>query len=71
LPHLLVLRSKSGKKSFHNISGKQGSTGKFISPSRTSELGCTTTKIDTAERSISVGTESLQVFFLCVLGAVA
>ena len=43
-------------------------TGKFISPSGTSELGCATTKTDTAEGNISIGGESLQVF--CVLGAV-
>ena len=45
------------------------STGLFISPSGISELDCATTKIDTAERSISIGRESLQVFF--VLGALA
>ena len=39
----------------------------FISPSGISELDCATTKTDTAERSISIGRESLQVFF--VLGA--
>ena len=39
-------------------------TGLFISPSGISELDCTTTKTDTAGRSISIGTESLQVFFL-------
>ena len=44
-------------------------TGLFISPSRISELDCATTKIDTAERSISIGREYLQVFF--VLGAFA
>ena len=38
-------------------------TGLFISPSGISELDCSTTKTDTAERSISIGTESLQVFF--------
>jgi lipid-binding SYLF domain-containing protein len=38
-------------------------TGLFTSPSRISELDCTTTKIDTAERSISIDKESLQVFF--------
>ena len=38
-------------------------TGLFISPSGISELDCATTKTDTAERSISIGTESLQVFF--------
>ena len=39
-------------------------TGLFISPSGISELDCATTKSDTAERSISIGRESLQVFFL-------
>jgi len=42
-------------------------TGLFISPSGISELDCATTKTDMAERSISIGRESLQVFF--VLGA--
>ena len=37
-------------------------TGLFISPSGISELDCATTKTDTAERSISIGGESLQVF---------
>jgi len=40
------------------------STGLLISPSGTSELDCATTKKDRAERSISIGTESLKVFFL-------
>ena len=44
-------------------------TGLFISPSGISELDCATTKTDTAERSISIVRESLQVFF--VLGALA
>ena len=44
-------------------------TGLFISHSGISELDCATTKTDTAERSISIGRESLQVFF--VLGALA
>ena len=44
-------------------------TGLFISPSRISELDFATTKTDTAERSISIGREFLQVFF--VLGALA
>ena len=35
----------------------------FISPFGISELDCATTKTDTAERSISIGRESLQVFF--------
>ena len=39
-------------------------TGLFISPSGISELDCETTKTDMAERSISIGRESLQVFFL-------
>ena len=44
-------------------------TGLFISLSGISELDCATTKTDTAERSISIGRESLQVFF--VLGDLA
>ena len=44
-------------------------TGLFISTSGISELDCATTKTDTAERSISIGRESLQFFF--VLGALA
>ena len=36
----------------------------FISPSGISELDCATTKTDTAERSISIRRESLQVFFV-------
>ena len=46
-----------------------GNTGLFISPSGISELDCATTKTDTAERSISIGRESLQVYF--VIGALA
>jgi len=42
-------------------------TGLFISPSGTSELDCATTKKDTAEMSISIGRESLKVFF-CTTG---
>ena len=44
-------------------------TGLFISPCGISELDCATTKTDTAERSISIGREYLQVFF--VLGSLA
>ena len=44
-------------------------TGLFISPSGISKLDSPTTKTDTAERSISIGRESLQAFF--VLGALA
>ena len=45
------------------------STGLFVSPSGNSELDCATTKKERAERSISIGRESLKVFF--VLGALA
>ena len=45
--------------SFHSLEY----TELFISPSGISELNCATTKTDTAERSISIGRESLQVFF--------
>ena len=38
-------------------------TGLFISPSGISEFDCATTKTDTVERSISIGIESLHVFF--------
>ena len=44
-------------------------TESFISPSGNSELDWATTKTDTTERIISIGRESLQVFF--VLGALA
>ena len=37
-------------------------TGLFIRPSGISELDCATTKTDRAERNISIGKESLQVF---------
>ena len=47
----------------------EDNTGLFISPSGISELDCATTKTDTAERSISIGRESIQVFF--ELGALA
>ena len=39
-------------------------TGLFISSSGISELDCATTKTNTAERSISIGRESLQVSVL-------
>jgi len=41
--------------------------GLFINPSGISELDCATTKTDTADRSISIGRESLQVLF-CTRG---
>ena len=44
-------------------------TGLFVSPSGTCELDSVTTKTDAAEQSISIGRESLKVFF--VLGALA
>ena len=47
----------------------RNNTGLFISPSGTSELDCAKTKTDTTERGISIGRESLKVFF--VLGALA
>ena len=42
-------------------------TGLFISPSGISEIDCATTKTDTAEKSISIGREFLQVLF-CTRG---
>ena len=60
-------RTETAEKKFWNSAA--GCTGLFISPSGISELDCATTKTDTAERSISIGRESLQVFF--VLGALA
>ena len=51
------------KYSFLNLSLSIRYTGLFISLSGISELDCATTKTDTAERSISIGRESLQVFF--------
>ena len=50
-----------------NISLYPNTTGLFISPFGISELDCATTKTDTAESSISIGRESLQVFF-CTRG---
>ena len=41
--------------------------GYLLSPSGISELDCATTKTDTAERSISIGRESLQFFFFLVV----
>ena len=38
-------------------------TGLLISPSGISEIDCATTKTDTAERSISIGRETVQAFF--------
>ena len=59
----------SGQKAKERkINSEEQCTGLFISPSGISELDCATTKTDAAERSISIGRESLQVFFF-VLGA--
>ena len=52
---------------FRDYDDKLLNTGLFISPSGIFELDCATTKTDTAERSISIGRESLKVFF-CTRG---
>ena len=57
-----VHRAVQKEKCFRNTS--KTTTGLFISPSGISELDCATTKTDKAERSISIGRESLQGFFL-------
>ena len=65
--HCLYLQCRNGKLtdvSFQNLPESSINTGLFISPSGISELDCATTKKDTAERSISIGRESLQVFFV-------
>jgi len=49
------------------LENQHTNTGLFISPSGTSELDCATTKKERAERSISIGRESLKVFF-CTRG---
>jgi hypothetical protein len=46
-------------------------TGLFISPSGISELDSATTKTHTAERGISIGRESLEVFCTRGLGVLA
>ena len=51
------------EKALDRRNGQKIYTGLFVSPSGISELDCATTKTDTAERSISIGRESLQVFF--------
>ena len=58
---LFLARFFFSKRAFYSVDEY---TGLFISPSGTSELDCATTKKDTAERSISIGKESLKVFFL-------
>ena len=64
-----MLRKVFGLKRGRGNRGVEKTTGLFISPSGISELDCATTKTDTAERSLSIGRESLQFFF--VLGALA
>ena len=54
ISHLCAEKKKTNYRVIHKSLGN-------------SELDCATTKTDTAERSISIGRESLQVFF--VLGA--
>jgi hypothetical protein len=56
LPRSAVVRKMSDTQ--------KKNTELLIRPSGISELDCATTKTDTAERSISIGRESLQVFFL-------
>ena len=53
------------------ISCRIVNTGLFISPYGTSKLDCATTKTYTAERSISIGRESLKVFCTRGLGVLA
>ena len=55
---------ENGKELLHSAhaTGMNEYTGLFISPSGISKIDCTTTKTDTAERSISMDRESLQVF---------
>ena len=62
-----VMKTTCNKRTF--VAASTRYTELFISPSGIYELDCATTKTDTAERSISIGRESLQVFF--VLGALA
>ena len=59
----ITLESSLSTLNLQFVSLAMGYTGLFISPSGISELDCATTKTDTAERSISIGRESLQVFF--------
>ena len=59
--HQTLKREIICKNNFKHRTGHQY-TGLFISPSGISELDCATTKTDTAEKSISIGRESLQVF---------
>ena len=69
-PAQLILLSAVQKLIWRSHMTFASNIGLFISPSGTSELDCATTKTDTTERSVSIGRESLKVFFL-VLGALA
>ena len=67
---LPLLPNNTAVKYFHtnrSVANCRLYTGLFVIPSGISELDCATTKTDTAERSISICRESLQIFF--VLGA--
>ena len=58
----LVKNEAADQLSNYFYEANSENTGLFISPSGISELDCATTKTDTAERSISIGRESLKVF---------
>ena len=60
----ISVRSKFSFPCTRRVIVKKNYTGLFISPSGISELDCATTKKDMAERTISIGRESLKVFFL-------
>ena len=60
-------KKKEKKRTSHKRIIKFYCTWLFISSSGISELDRATTKTDKAERSISIGRESLQVFF-CTRG---
>ena len=62
-----IFYAASRDQNVFNINVNDKTTGLFISPSGTSEFDCATTKTDTVERSISIGRESLKVFF-CTRG---
>ena len=66
LLNLVEMSKRLGENHYRPL---QGYIGLFISPSGISKLDCATTKTDTAERSILIGRETLQVFL--VLGALA
>ena len=63
----MTLIQKKKKRNPSDTELVKRNTGLFVSPSGISELDCATTKTDTAERSTSIGRETLQVFF-CTRG---